>query len=87
MILPLGVAGTIWGILRLREPVAFPLIGAAYVYALFVLAVLSLAAFSLRGRHEQRASGGLQVRHAPGVPGQFRFHIGCGGHFRSAAGA
>jgi hypothetical protein len=52
MILPLGVAGTIWGILRLREPVAFPLIGAAYVYALFVLAVLSLAAFSLRGRHD-----------------------------------
>ena len=72
---PLGVAGTIWGILRLREPVAlpsqqrfdwpgsvtftvglatlllaaslvaFPLIDVAYVYALFVLAVLSLAAF------------------------------------------
>jgi len=72
---PLGVAGTIWGIMRLREPVilpteqsfdwpgsitftvglatlllaaslvAFPLISVAYVYALFVLAVLSLAAF------------------------------------------
>ena len=72
---PIGVAGTIWGIMRLREPVilpteqsfdwpgsitftvglatlllaaslvAFPLISVAYVYALFVLAVLSLAAF------------------------------------------
>jgi len=72
---PLGVAGTIWGILRLREPVAlpsqqrfdwpgsitfsvglgslllasslvaFPLIGAVYVYALFALALVGLAAF------------------------------------------
>jgi EmrB/QacA subfamily drug resistance transporter len=72
---PLGVAGTIWGILRLREPVslptrqyfdwlgsitftvglgslllaaslvAFPLIDAVYVYTLFVLAFVGLAAF------------------------------------------
>jgi len=72
---PLGVAGTIWGILRLREPVAlpsqqsfdwlgsltftvglgslllaasliaFPLIDIFYVYALFAVAVVGLAAF------------------------------------------
>ncbi len=74
---PLGVAGTIWGILRLREPVllparqsfdwpgsltftaglgsllsavslvAFPLINASYVYALFVLSFIGLGAFFL----------------------------------------
>ncbi|MFZ2473014.1 MAG: MFS transporter [Methanothrix sp.] len=72
---PLGVAGTIWGIMRLREPVAllsqqrfdwpgsitfsvglgslllasslvaFPLIDAIYVHALFALALAGLAAF------------------------------------------
>lgn len=72
---PLGIVGTIWGILRLREPVAlpshqsfdwmgsltftvglgslllaasliaFPLIDILYVYALFVVAVVGLAAF------------------------------------------
>ena len=72
---PLGVAGTIWGILRLREPVllpgrqrfdwpgsitfsiglgalllaaslvAFPLIDAIYVYALFALGLAGLVAF------------------------------------------
>jgi len=74
---PLGVAGTIWGILRLREPVllpakqsfdwpgsltftvglgsllsavslvAFPLISATYVHALFVCSIIGLAAFFL----------------------------------------
>ncbi|VVB66797.1 Putative multidrug resistance protein MdtD [uncultured archaeon] len=74
---PLGVAGTIWGILRLREPVllparqsfdwpgsltftvglgsllsavslvAFPLINAVYVYALFVCSFIGLGAFFL----------------------------------------
>jgi len=72
---PLGAAGTVWGILRLREPVslptsqrfdwpggltftsglgslllaaslvAFPLIDQVYVYALFAVALLVLAAF------------------------------------------
>ncbi len=72
---PLGAAGTIWGILRLREPVslptrqrfdwlgsitftvglgslllaaslvAFPLIDAVYIYFLFALALVGLAAF------------------------------------------
>ncbi|MDD4652299.1 MAG: MFS transporter [Methanothrix sp.] len=81
---PLGAVGTIWGIMRLREPVAlparqrfdwpgsitftvgltalllacslvaFPLISAIYVYALFALAVIGLAAFFLVERKAEQ---------------------------------
>lgn len=91
---PLGIAGTLWGILRLREPVilpghqrfdwpgsltfitglgslllaaslvAFPLIDLAYVYALFILGALGLAAFIIWEKGCRPHDG------FPAVPGQ-----------------